>query len=367
MPGEEEVNNEYYDGRSSHGMKGTVVPSARKGDRENSGVRFDPKNPRFAHNIVETGEDGVERRVGISAETQEKIKKGLRRGDNVNYDELMKKGSAPVESSDPPLDNNAPTTSIDDSVPDTEETLTLPRTMRPSPSPSPMPAPEPVPEPEPVREEPEDEPAPAAEPAEALPVEANKPVSKKPKDLDKEPDPDPGPEQISSYTVEKNEEGEVQPLLAPVETPGGAEESDDDGLERNMDADLGEMPDISTRAPESKGRPLKRPNVNLGSAPMKVQRVKVRFISALGKLAIPYNLVFRYDINLVMIQYSEEGIFYDPPQVAELEIEVWWHGKVFICYPGTYFEFPDGQTSQTIFLIDEDKTRAKREELRKKQ
>jgi len=366
MAGEEEVNDEYRDGRQSHGMKGTVVPSARKGDREDSGVRFDPHNPRFDHNIVVVREDGGESKVGISAETQEKLKNGLRKGQRVDYDQLMEKGNAPVERSEIPLTREAPSAAIDDSVPDTEETLSMPSVIR-----SPAPAPEPV-----RQEEPDPEPVPVAEPAPepepepqkpAEPMEANRPVSKTPADLDLEPDPSPGPEQLSSYTVEKDEaSGKSRPLLKPAESPGGAE-FDDASLERDEGSDLGEMPDISMQAPESKGVPIKSPNVNLDSAPMRVQRVKVRFISKLGKLAIPYNLVFRYGMNLVLIQYSEEGIFYDPPQATDLEIEVWWHGSVFICFPGVYFEFPDGQTSQTIFFIDEDKTRAKRKELREAQ
>lgn len=376
MINEDEQNDFYRDGRNTHYMKGTVVPSARKGNREDSGVRFDPHNPKFDYNIVVVDEHGSEKKVGVSAATHEQMTRDLRDGKSVNYNEILKKGSPPVESFTMPLDTNKTASSIDDSVPDTEETLTLPRVMRMTAAPvdehtvavkikNPLrrekfvekqmeekvqeeekPA---NPEPIPVYESPK-------------PLEANKPVSRRPADLDLEPDPAPGPEQVSSYTVERDEDGKVKPLLAPIETPGGSE-FEELNLERDEGINLGEMPNIPTHAPESKGVLIVRPSVNLHSAPMKAQRVKVRFISQLGKLAVPYNLVFRYGIALVMIQHSEEAIFYDPPQAPDLEIEVWWHGNVFICFPGMYIEFPDQQTAQTIFLIDEDKTRAKRKEL----
>lgn len=375
----DEQNDEYRKGESTHGMKGTVIPSALKGDalknRSDSGVRFDPHKPLFGYNIVSIDENGVEKRVGVTAEEHARMVQNLREGVVVTNDEIVKKGNEPVNNSMLPLDSVRTAPPIDDSSPDTEDRISFPKPVRVTSSllnPTPVvvkTARNPL-QREPVvaevrvpSKEPEKTPVEVPAQIEApKPLEANKPVTRRPTDLDLEPDPTPGPEQVSSYSVERDDAGKVKPLLAPIESPAGVE-LHDENLDRDEGINLGEMPNIPAHAPESKGVPIHKPNVNLHSAPMRSQRIKVRFISRLGKLAVPYNLVFRYGMSLVMIQHSEEGIFYDPPQAPDLEIEVWWHGSVYICFPGVYIEFPDHQTAQTIFFVDEELTREKRKQL----
>jgi len=385
--GDTEINDEYRDGRGTHHMRGVVVPSAKKGDREDSGVRFDPHNPQFAQNVVINDENG-ERSYGVAPEEHEKVVDRLKKGESVSYEQFMGKDRPPVSQSSVELTRPGQSSRADDSQPTTEEVFHLP-TAPASPSPprtvvqsqleaatdpttsaqsevsrqsfEPEPVPEPAPEPAL-----DPDPVPETDSREEDRVIPNEPASPSPKDLDIEPDPSPGPEIISSYAPEEDEQGKNKPLLTPAQTPGGAEPEDDfesDSDER--DTDLGEMPENSTHAPESVRRKGKIgvSKANLSAAPMQVARIKVRFISPLGKLAVPYNVVFRYGINLVMIQHSPEGIFYDPPQVIDQPIEVWWHGKVFICFPGVYVEFPDRVTAQTIFFIDEEKTRERRKHL----
>jgi hypothetical protein len=372
----DEQNDEYRSGQSTHGMKGTVIPSSLKGaalkNSSDSGVRFDPHKPSFNYNIVSVDETGAEKRVGVTAEEHAQMVRNIRDGVVVTNDEIVKKGSEPVHNSTLPLDTVKTAPPIDDSSPGTEDRISFPKPVRVTSSLI-NPAPVVVKTRDPLRREPavvetrvkekEPEKTPVEVPVEPpKTLEANKPVTRRPTDLDLEPDPTPGPEQVSSYSVERDDGGKIKPLLAPIESPGGAE-LHDDNLDRSEGINLGEMPNIPAHAPESKGMPIHKPNVNLHSAPMRSQRIKVRFISRLGKLAVPYNLVFRYGMSLVMIQHSEEGIFYDPPQASDLEIEVWWHGSVYICFPGVYIEFPDHQTAQTIFFVDEELTRAKRQQL----
>jgi|GEM_PF-4960581 len=376
MAGQDEVNDDYRDARASHGMKGTVLPSARKGEKEDSGVRFDPKNPKMDQNIVVVDDRDREQRFGVTADEHERMVEGIKKGERADFDQFVKDKAAPIEETKMPIVRPADAATQDDTTPSTEETIPFPGTpaapepppptvvksafaVPPVAPPEPVPPPAPVPPPEPVQAETPPPPAPKPEK-----VEANQEVRETPKDLNLEPDPAPGPEKISSYEAEKGEK--AVPLLQPAKTPGGKEtveaHEQDTGAE-----DLGEMPEKSVHAPElvKKGVPMGIPTANVESAPMQVQRVKVRFISPLGKLAVPYNMVFRYGMYLFMLQFNEEGMFYDPPQVVDQSIEIWWHGRVFICFPGVYGEFPDGKMAITVFFIDEDKTRARREELRK--
>jgi hypothetical protein len=192
--------------------------------------------------------------------------------------------------------------------------------------------------------------APVAAPAGIIP--ANKPIQEKPKDLDLEPDPAPGPKRISSYEVpvrKSEDEPPPEPLIKPAHREANP-----------PPASVGAAPQPLAEDTDTKA------SANIKSAPMQVARVKVRFIGNFGKLAVPYNVVFQDGISLVMVQYSPEGIFYDPPGGTDEHIEVQWHGRMFMCLPGVHFIMPDQQTAFTVFLIDENATRKREDEERER-
>jgi len=184
----------------------------------------------------------------------------------------------------------------------------------------------------------------------------NEEIQEEPEDLDKEPDPGLGPKRLASYAVQlraTDVEVPPEPLIKPAmmlesmkETPpppelGGVDPFEQDGGVARTSVPSGTLGAYS----------------NLKTKPMQIARVRVRFIGSFGKLAVPYNVVFRYDYLLVMLQYNPDGMFYEPPDVANGQhIEVQWHGRIFMCFSGPYFIMPDQQTAVTLFLIDENET-----------
>lgn len=88
----------------------------------------------------------------------------------------------------------------------------------------------------------------------------------------------------------------------------------------------------------------------------KAARIKVKFSGSFGKIAVPFNLVFLDGISLVMMQYSAEGLFYEPPGHSQESIEVNWQNRLYVCMPGVHFTMPDRKTAFTIFLVDEEQT-----------
>lgn len=182
-------------------------------------------------------------------------------------------------------------------------------------------------------------------------IPANTPIQERPKDLDLEPDAAPGPKRISSYEVpvrKSDTEPAPEPLIMPT-----------------LEGPVSVIPlPPSAPVPGAPPTPLASANTNMNA--MKVARVKVRFVSRMGKLAVPYNVVFQDGISLVMVQHSPEGIFYDPPSGTDEHIEVQWHGRMFMCLPGVHFVMPDQQTSFTVFLIDEQATQIKEQQERER-
>lgn len=175
-------------------------------------------------------------------------------------------------------------------------------------------------------------------------IAAYEPVVEKPNDLDKEPNAAPGPERLSSYTVERRtsaEDSVPEPLLvpqmetAPVKSP------------------VIDEPFKNTKDYESTP---KTSYANLQAQPMRKAKVKVRFKSAMGSLAVAYNVVFKEGIKLIMVQHDVEGLFYEPPGDNETPVEIQWHGDTYVCYSALNFKMPDEQTAFNIYLIDAEAT-----------
>jgi hypothetical protein len=186
-------------------------------------------------------------------------------------------------------------------------------------------------------------------------LKANVEIQERPIDLDLEPNPDLGPKRLTSYAVplrNSPDEKAPEPLIKPAMMPQDIKEAPpppefEEGGQKEEDSKV-------ERTSLPKG--VIGAVANLNTVPMQLARVRVRFRGPFGKLAVPYNVVFRYGIFLIMIQHSPDGSFYEPPGQLEEHIEVQWHGRLFMCLPGPYFETPDSQTAFTVFMIDEART-----------
>jgi len=356
------------------GKKGTILPRAAERGREHSGTVFDVNKP-LEQNIVEIDGSGQQRVVHLDKEAVAKATEAARAGKQVDPTTLGKPVAAPVAPTyhrveeSPAVDNavGQATTGLpfviqDDSQPAVEESVALPpQNSEPVPKsgesgsipPTPAPAapsqagasaPVAEAETQPVQQSSTcavvEPPKPKAE------IKAYEPVVEKPADLDKEPDATPGPERLSSYTVQRrtSEKDNVPPPLltpqmedAPVK-PAPADET----FQNTKDAES---------APQSA-------YANLEARPMRKAKIKVRFKSAMGSLAVAYNVVFKEGIKLVMVQHDAEGLFYEPPGDNETPVEIQWHGKTYVCYSALNFKMPDEQTAFNIYLIDKDATKA---------
>jgi hypothetical protein len=314
----------YRDGRKEVGMPGYVVPpSHERATADSSGVVFETQRP-VPHNIVEldpaTGLEVV-RQISADALSQlahrNRNASGVRDKNTAGYSDVVKEPPLNVSSQRAPGVQLTLKEGAMVSKGPVIETITPLAVSAPAPVPS----------------------------ASIGIIPANKPIQELPKDLDLEPNSEPGPKRISSYEVpvrKSTDEPPPEPLIKP---------SYDDGTPPNGNG-------AHTEAKAS--------SANSKSAPMQLARVKVRFISPMGKLAVPYNVVFQDGISLVLVQYSPEGMFYDPPECANEHIEVQWHGRMFMCLPGVHFVMPDQQTAFTVFLIDEGATRKREEEERER-
>jgi hypothetical protein len=381
----------------------TIVPKAIN-VHDGSGARF-PTDP-IPHNIVEMDDDGKETVHQLSqAGLQQIMRRKEEAGDRpMNYEDAVQVSGPTQKSANEglplldhdigkdtkqfvALDPNAPApqqpqveVNDDASAPSTEEAMPMEQLdearKRINPPPQPVPTPESVllphvpprpPTPPVAPPEPEEPPqvtsqppmSPKSEPAHQAPVTAdgklapNVEVQEKPNNLDLEPDPDLGPKRLTSYAVplrQTTEEAPPEPLIKPAMMPNDMREAppppefEKEGVEWQQ-LDKTSMPTGIVEA-----------MANLNISEMKIARVRIRFRGPFGKLAVPYNIVFRYGIFLVMIQYSPDGSFYEPPGQLEEHIEVQWHGRFFMCLPGPYFIMPDSQTAFTVFMIDEART-----------
>lgn len=353
------------------GKKGTILPRAV--DRpEHSGTVFDVNRP-LEQNIIETDGSGKEKIRHLDAAEVERATRAARAGKPLSFEEVGRPVSAPVSPNyirveeSPPVDTplDEPTTGLpfviqDDSVPAVEEAVPPPvQTSEPIPKnggteglpPTSTPAaPSQAGANAPAAEAESKPPPPPAPPPKPV-IEAYEPLVEKPADLDKEPDSAPGPERLSSYTVERrtSEKDDVPP---PLLTP------------QMEAAPVKPMPaDEKFQNTKEEGEAPRTPHANPQSAPMRKAKIKVRFKSAMGSLAVAYNVVFKEGIKLVMIQHDAEGLFYEPPGDNETPVEIQWHGKKFVCYSALNFKMPDEQTAFNIYLIDvEATTRLRKDE-----
>jgi hypothetical protein len=111
--------------------------------------------------------------------------------------------------------------------------------------------------------------------------------------------------------------------------------------------------------------PLVAPKVEpAGSSQPAAPRTKVKFVSRMGKLTVPFHEVFKSDLQpvplLVLVQRGEEGSFYEAPSDSEERLEVYWNGEVLVCLPGVHFVFPDGLMAVTVLLVDRAETEARK-------
>jgi hypothetical protein len=93
-----------------------------------------------------------------------------------------------------------------------------------------------------------------------------------------------------------------------------------------------------------------------GTAPSQkepLQRIKVQIQGSFGKLSVVYQKAFRHNDSLILFQYDEEGLFYEPPSDLQNPLKVTLGDMSFDCYPIVYAPFPDGKVALTVFLIDE--------------
>lgn len=317
----EETNLEYRPGDSTHGMKGTVIPSARRDALPSDhGGRFDPHKP-IAFNVVEMGKDGVERSVRIDPEDMQKVG-----GNAQEYERLFKKegGKPAMAESVVELDKGIGPQGRAGIVDDDHLRFEQPVTVMAAPPPS-------VTRTQTLREMVPEEPY-------MPPVHLDPP---------KPPVPDESPRSF--------------PLISPALGDRGAPVAE--LFEKDGEVELSKLPtpgqDRVTEFPKSDSSSLPQASRAL----MQAAREKVRFVGSFGRLSVPYNMVWRHQFTLVMMQFSEDGIFYEPQDAVGI-LEVWWRGNLFLCMPNViYVPFPDGKLALSIFFVDELETAKRRKEL----
>lgn len=345
------------------GKKGTILPRSADRGKEHSGTVFDVNVP-LAQNIVEIDNNGVQTVHHLDLEAVAAATRAARAGNVVDPVRFGRQVHAPI----PPAYHRVEESPAED-LGFGESNIGLPfkeyidgvavssSKVEPLPKvgrndvfpPAPVSTVPPqaaastvVPEVEKLSD------SPAPDPKRV--IEAYEPLIEKPADLDKEPDAATGPARLSSYTVNRrvSSEDEVPPPLlipqmetAPVKAPVVNE------------------PFQNTRDVE---KASKVSYANLQVAPMRKAKIKVRFKSAMGSLAVAYNVVFKEGIKLIMVQHDTEGLFYEPPGDNETAVEIQWHGDTYVCFPALNFKMPDDQTAFNIYLIDVEATTKLRKE-----
>lgn len=355
------------------GKKGTILPRSANLGREHSGTVFDVNTP-LEQNIVEMDSSGRQIVHHLDANAVEQATRAARLGKVVDPTKFGRVVDGPVP---PTYRRVAASEPMDDSI--DEPTTGIPFVIQDDSTP----AFERYPEVKPVKPElvPKsggtDGSPPASSPAAPLQtetrvsdpgvekhgstaavkleprisepkrvIEAYEPVIEKPADLDKEPDAAPGPERLSSYTVERRTsptDSVPPPLLTPqMEVVPRKAGASNEPFQNTKTAERGSGPKASF--------------ANLEAEPMRKAKVKVRFKSAMGSLAVAYNVVFKEGTTLVMVQHDVEGLFYEPPGDNETPVEIQWHGDTYVCYSALNFKMPDEQTAFNIYLIDVEAT-----------
>lgn len=320
--GTQEIRSDYSSGEAAGIGRGTVIPSRRQDvGASDLGYRFDPSAP-VAYNVVEMLASGDTRSAVVTPEEHRRMAELSRAGVPVNYDGFLTNRPGSISSSpvvivhrDTPSGTRGEKSNglqyVEESVPLLSKIPPHVNTVNPRPvvvSPMPVLPTAPIPV----------LPQLGAAMVPSMPVVAVTP-------------------QVS-----------VNPLLvAPAFSSDGKP-----GEKHEQD---GEVP-----VPEE-GK--KRLAVIQAQETLKLVRDKVKFVGSFGKLTVPFNMVWRHDYVLSMMQYSEDGTFYEPQEV-EGNLEIWWRGTVYICVPGSvYLPFPDGKVSLALFFIDEEQTTRRRAEL----
>lgn len=100
-----------------------------------------------------------------------------------------------------------------------------------------------------------------------------------------------------------------------------------------------------------------RPHTNQVSAELQellgATRTRVRFKGSFGALSVLYSSVHRHDFYLVMVQYAEDGEFYEAPS-GDQQVIVEVNGTQYTCFPGPQVPLAkDSKIMVTIYMIDE--------------
>lgn len=319
----EETNLEYRDGLSTHGMKGTVIPSARRdAGVDDDGGRFDVNKP-IAFNVVELGADGVERIARVSPED-------IMKGNGVEaYSRFTHDPNrAALTESRVVLDKSMPASSKKMEIVDADTNFA--ETVKPGVMHQHASAPE---------------------------VDLKR-ISDEDTHIrlpDEPSSPPPNPDKAALRL-------QVEPIILPALGNKGAPIRE--VYERQGTVDLSKVPTPGIEPGSEFSRiesASSLPTAGIGLT--QASREKVRFVGAFGKLSVPYNMVWRHEFILAMMQYSEEGIFYEPQDTTGL-LEVWWRGNLFVCMPNVlYLPFPDGRISLSVFFVDEEETVKRRKDL----
>lgn len=317
----EETNLDYRDGSGTHHMKGTVIPSARRdAAADDSGVRFDPHTP-VPFNLVDTSRGDMGRSVSVTPD--EMVGANQKDLDAM----LTKGGNAPMRASAVALNKAMPKAAVgivDDEHLGFEQPIT-PIVVPVKPSP------------------------PKPDLAKIAAEESNLQV----------------PDLAVNEPKKEDVQASAPPILLPALGDRGAPVTE--LYENDGEVPLSKIP---TQVSEvvSGFQKVDAPSLpKAGTALMQASREKIRFVGSFGKLSVPYNMVWRHGFTLAMIQFSEDGIFYEP-QDAVGDLEVWWRGNLFICMPNViYLPFPDGKVSLSIFFVNEEETARKRELLKSKE
>lgn len=82
-------------------------------------------------------------------------------------------------------------------------------------------------------------------------------------------------------------------------------------------------------------------------------RIPVRMKGTFGALRVLYDEVFVDNVCLVLVQKSDDELFYEAPMNSDEHIDIEINGKTKQCLPGLHFTLPDRRTAFTIYLIDE--------------
>lgn len=113
-----------------------------------------------------------------------------------------------------------------------------------------------------------------------------------------------------------------------------------------------ELPTMGAALPHE--RPTPPPTPESTTTPQTRQpRISVRFRGRFGTLSAPYDEVFIDGIALVLVQRSQDGVYYEPPYDPEELMEISFPNQAkYLCHSGVHYKMPDGQSAHTVYLLD---------------